>query len=179
MLTTGLVVSAVLAWVFGAILEDVTSRDPITAFDRVVAQTLHTHAVPWLTRIFVVVTTFGSGWVLVPAAAVLAAALSWRRRWAGWARSDIGHSGGGGVERGAQTCDPSSEARVPGTTRARRGLFLPERPRCILRCLLRDVGVARGWLGASLGDPGVRSLSVVFVVAVVGVSRRLTSACTT
>ncbi len=82
MLTTGLVVSAVLAWVFGAILEDVTSRDPITAFDRVVAQTLHTHAVPWLTQIFVVVTTFGSGWVLVPAAAVLAAILFWRRRWA-------------------------------------------------------------------------------------------------
>ena len=82
MLTTGLVVSAVLAWVFGAILEDVTSRDPIVAFDRVVAETLHTHAVPWLTRVIVVVTTFGSGWVLVPAAAVLAAVLFWRRRWA-------------------------------------------------------------------------------------------------
>ena len=71
-----------LAWAFGAILEDVTSRDPIIAFDRVVAQTLHTHAVPWLTRVFVVVTTFGSGWVLVPGAAVLTAALFWRRRWA-------------------------------------------------------------------------------------------------
>lgn len=81
MLTIGLVVSAVLALVFGVILEDVLSRDPITTLDRLVADSLNAHAIPWLTQVFVVITTFGSGWVLVPAAALLAAALFRRRRW--------------------------------------------------------------------------------------------------
>lgn len=81
MLTIGLVVSAVLALVFGVILEDVLSRDPITTLDRLVAETLHANVIPWLTQVFVVITTFGSGWVLVPAAALLAAVLFRRRRW--------------------------------------------------------------------------------------------------
>lgn len=81
MLTVGLVVSAVLAVVFGAILEDVVSRDPITTLDRLVAETLSANAIPWLTQVFVVITTFGSGWVLVPSAALLTAVLFRRGRW--------------------------------------------------------------------------------------------------
>lgn len=80
-LTSGLAVSVLLAWVFGGILEGVVSRDPITALDRLVAQTLHASEVPWLTRVVIVITAFGSGWVLLPLATAVTAVLFWRRRW--------------------------------------------------------------------------------------------------
>ena len=80
-LTAGLILSLLLAWIFGSILEDVISLDPITTFDRSIAQTLHSHAIPWLTRGVIVITYVGSGWVLVPLAALVTAVLFQRRHW--------------------------------------------------------------------------------------------------
>ncbi|MHB0980832.1 MAG: phosphatase PAP2 family protein [Thermoleophilia bacterium] len=79
--TTGLLLSLLLAWAFGNILEGVVGREPITVLDRTVARTLHDHAVPWLTSAMIVITSFGGGWVLVLVAFVVTAALVWRRRW--------------------------------------------------------------------------------------------------
>ncbi len=80
-LTLGLIVSLLLGWAFGAILEDVLAREPLTLLDRTVAQTLHDHAIPWVTSIMIVLTALGSAWVLVPASLAVGAYLVARRRW--------------------------------------------------------------------------------------------------
>lgn len=80
-LTLGLVVSLLLGWAFGAILEDVLARDPLTLLDRTVAQTLHDHAIPWVTSVMIAVTALGSAWTLVPVSLVVGAVLVARRRW--------------------------------------------------------------------------------------------------
>lgn len=79
--TAGLVLSLLLAWAFGVILEGVVTREPITVLDRTVARTLHEHAVPWFTTLMVVLTTLGSTWLLVPLSVAVTAALAWRGRW--------------------------------------------------------------------------------------------------
>src|SRR5215212_193722 len=80
-LTVGLVAAAGSLWLFGGLVEDLITGDPLVRFDRVVADYLHSHATPALTKFFLVVTAFGSLEAIVLLGVVVAAILAWRRRW--------------------------------------------------------------------------------------------------
>ena len=67
-LLAALAVLLVALWGFAALAEGVISGDPIVDVDRAVANWLHARATPALTVFFVVITTFGSAWVLIPLA---------------------------------------------------------------------------------------------------------------
>lgn len=57
-------------WAFAVLAEDVLTGDPLVQLDLRLAGWLHSHATPALSAAFVVVTTLGSAWVLVPLALV-------------------------------------------------------------------------------------------------------------
>jgi membrane-associated phospholipid phosphatase len=62
-------------------VEDLLTGDPIVRFDRVLDDYLHAHATPDLTTFFLIVTALGSIEVIVLLGVVVAAFLTWRRRW--------------------------------------------------------------------------------------------------
>lgn len=80
-LTVGAVVLTGFAWLFGGIAEDVVTGDPLTVVDVLLAQWLHSHAAPAVTRAMLLVSDLND----VPAIGVLAtltaAMLAWRRAW--------------------------------------------------------------------------------------------------
>ena len=67
------------AWIFGAIAEDVATGDSLTRVDLEIAQWLHRHATPGVTRWMLGITTLHST-VAISCYAVLAAALLYRKR---------------------------------------------------------------------------------------------------
>lgn len=69
------------AWLFGAIAEDVATSDRLTVLDVVLARWLREHARPELTRWMLLVTDLHSTIAVSCYAAVVAAALAWRRQW--------------------------------------------------------------------------------------------------
>jgi membrane protein DedA with SNARE-associated domain/membrane-associated phospholipid phosphatase len=80
-LTVGLLAAAGSLWLFGGLVEDLLTGDPIVRFDRVVDDYLHSHATPPLTKFFLIVTAFGSIETMVILGVVVAAFLAWRRLW--------------------------------------------------------------------------------------------------
>jgi undecaprenyl-diphosphatase len=80
-LTVGLLAAAGCLWLFGGLVEDLLTGDPIVRFDRVVDDYLHAHATPHLTTFFLMVTALGSIEAIVLLGAVVAAVLAWGRRW--------------------------------------------------------------------------------------------------
>jgi membrane protein DedA with SNARE-associated domain/membrane-associated phospholipid phosphatase len=80
-LTVGLLVAGGSLWLFGGLVEDLITGDPIVRFDRVVDDYLHSHATPHLTTFFLIVTALGSTVAIVPLGVVVAALLAWRRLW--------------------------------------------------------------------------------------------------
>ena len=80
-LTLGLLAAAGSLWLFGGLVEDLMTGDPIVRFDRVVDDYLHSHATPLLTTFFLVVTALGSLEAMVFLGVVVAAVLARWRRW--------------------------------------------------------------------------------------------------
>lgn len=80
-LAIGAVVLIGATWLFGGVVEDVISGDPLTVADLVVAHWLHAHAAPLLTQ-FMLVVTHLHGIVAISTYALLAALyLAWKRDW--------------------------------------------------------------------------------------------------
>jgi undecaprenyl-diphosphatase len=79
-LTLGLLAAMGGLWLFGGLVEDVFTNDPLVVVDQMVANGLHRLATPAATTLFLVVTDFGS-LVLVALGVVVAALWAWRRRW--------------------------------------------------------------------------------------------------
>jgi membrane protein DedA with SNARE-associated domain/membrane-associated phospholipid phosphatase len=80
-LTLGLLAAAGSLWLFGGLVEDLLTGDPIVRFDRGVDDYLHSHATAPLTTFFLVVTAFGSLEAMVILGVVVAAVLARGRRW--------------------------------------------------------------------------------------------------
>jgi membrane-associated phospholipid phosphatase len=80
-LTVGLLAAGGSLWLFGGVVEDLITGDPLVRFDRVVDDYLHSHATPHLTTFFLVVTALGSTVAIVLLGVVVAALLAWRRLW--------------------------------------------------------------------------------------------------
>jgi membrane protein DedA with SNARE-associated domain/membrane-associated phospholipid phosphatase len=80
-LTVGLLAAAGCLWLFGGVVEDLITGDPLVRFDRALDDYLHSHATPHLTTFFLVVTAFGSTVAMVLLGVVVAALLAWRRLW--------------------------------------------------------------------------------------------------
>src|SRR5215213_633609 len=80
-LTLGLLAAAGSLWLFGGLVEDLLTGDPIVRFDRVVDDYLHSHATAPLTTFFLIVTAFGSLEAMVILGVVVAAVLARGRRW--------------------------------------------------------------------------------------------------
>jgi membrane protein DedA with SNARE-associated domain/membrane-associated phospholipid phosphatase len=80
-LTVGLLAAAGCLWLFGGLVEDLLTGDPLVRFDRVLDDYLHSHATPHLTTFFLIVTAFGSTVAVVLLGIAVAALLAWGRRW--------------------------------------------------------------------------------------------------
>ena len=80
-LTVGLLVAGGSLWLFGGLVEDLLTGDPIVRFDRVLDDYLHSHATTHLTSFFFVVTALGSTVAVVLLGVVVTALLARRRRW--------------------------------------------------------------------------------------------------
>jgi undecaprenyl-diphosphatase len=80
-LGVGAAVLIAAAWLFGAIAEDVVTSDRLTVLDVEVARWLRAHATPELTRWMLLVTDLHSTIAVSCYAAIVAAALAWRRQW--------------------------------------------------------------------------------------------------
>lgn len=76
-------VAIVVMWVclFGAIAEDVVTRDPLTVLDQHLAQWLQVHRWPPLTQVLLVITRLHATLPVSLMTVMLAAWLSWRRDW--------------------------------------------------------------------------------------------------
>jgi membrane-associated phospholipid phosphatase len=80
-LGVGALVLIAAAWLFGAIAEDVVTSDRLTVLDVQVARWLRAHATPEMTRWMLLVTDLHSTVAVSCYAAIVAAALAWRRQW--------------------------------------------------------------------------------------------------
>src|SRR5215203_241285 len=80
-LTVGLLGAGGSLWLFGGLVEDLLTGDPIVRFDRVVDDYLHAHATPPLTTFFLIVTALGSIEAIVLLGVIVAALLAWGQRW--------------------------------------------------------------------------------------------------
>jgi len=80
-LTVGLLAAAGSLWLFGGLVEDLLTGDPLVRFDWVLDDYLHSHATPPLTTFFLIVTAFGSLEAMVILGVVVAAFLARGRRW--------------------------------------------------------------------------------------------------
>src|SRR5829696_3195015 len=80
-LTLGLLAAAGSLWLFGGLVEDLLTDDPIVRFDRGVDDYVHSHATAPLPTLFLVVTAFGSLEAMVILGVVVAAVLARGRRW--------------------------------------------------------------------------------------------------
>jgi membrane-associated phospholipid phosphatase len=77
----GALVLVVAAWLFGSIAEDVVTSDRLTVLDTEVAQWLHRHATPALTRAMLIVTNLHSTIAIGCYTAVAALVLAFKRQW--------------------------------------------------------------------------------------------------
>ena len=80
-LAAGTVVLVVAAWIFGAIAEDVVNGDPLTVVDRRLANWLHAHATPPITRAMLVISALAGARVAVAVTLATALVLLAMRRW--------------------------------------------------------------------------------------------------
>jgi undecaprenyl-diphosphatase len=85
-LGVGAAILVAAAWLFGEIAEDVVTGARITQLDVVLAEALHRHATPGLTRWMLLLTDLHSTFAVACYAALAGAWLAWRRAGAGWRR---------------------------------------------------------------------------------------------
>ncbi len=82
-LTVGLVLTGLLSWAFGAVVQDVLAKDPLVRVDVAVLHFLHSHSEPFLTLVVSVFEAIFSPEVLLSAAALVGcvlAVLAYRRK---------------------------------------------------------------------------------------------------
>lgn len=92
-LTVGLVLTGLFSWAFGAVVQDVVSRDPLVRVDLAVLRFMHAHGDPTLTF---AVAVFGE--ILSPETLLLAGAIAGGLlAFAGWRRRESGKLFSGGV----------------------------------------------------------------------------------
>ncbi len=77
----GAAILVVAAWLFGAVAEDVVTGDRITLVDAALAEWLHGHATPSVTRWVLLVTNLHSTFAVAAYAVAAGLWLAWRRRW--------------------------------------------------------------------------------------------------
>ena len=80
-LTLGALILMGTSWVFGGIVEDILTHDPLTVIDSNVAQWLHAHATPPVTTAMLAISLLGSFRMVAAIALCTALLLVWRRRW--------------------------------------------------------------------------------------------------
>src|SRR5215218_10064228 len=80
-LTVGLLAAAGCLWLFGGVVEDLLTGDPLVGFDRTVETLLHDRATPTITAFFLVVTALGSLETIGLLGLVVAIVLGGRRQW--------------------------------------------------------------------------------------------------
>jgi undecaprenyl-diphosphatase len=78
-LTLGVLVLAFAAWIFGDLAEDVVTADGLVVLDAEVADWLHAHATPLLTRVMLAVSTLHGVAAISAMSVALAAFFAWRR----------------------------------------------------------------------------------------------------
>jgi membrane protein DedA with SNARE-associated domain/membrane-associated phospholipid phosphatase len=83
-LTVGLTLAVTVAWLFGALLEDVVTENELALFDRPVRTFLVDHREPFATRALLVVATLGSPVLVALAFATVAAWSYWASRQSRW-----------------------------------------------------------------------------------------------
>jgi hypothetical protein len=75
-LTAGLVLIGLFSWAFGAVVEDVVTREPLVRADVAILRFFHSHGEPYLTFAIVVFEALFSPVVLLPAAVAAGSALA-------------------------------------------------------------------------------------------------------
>jgi membrane protein DedA with SNARE-associated domain/membrane-associated phospholipid phosphatase len=80
-LTMGALVMIGAVWLFGAIAEDVVTRDPLTVVDKRVAAWFHAHMTPTLVAITAALSYLGSVGVVSGITLLTALLLIWKRHW--------------------------------------------------------------------------------------------------
>jgi hypothetical protein len=80
-LTVGVLMLLSMAWLFGAIAEDVVAGDPIVLLDQKVAEWFNEHGTPAFFKMMTVITFFGCGEWVHSVAGIGAALLAWKRAW--------------------------------------------------------------------------------------------------
>jgi membrane-associated phospholipid phosphatase len=80
-LAAGTVVLVIAAWIFGAIAEDVVNGDPLTVVDRCLANWLHAHATPAVTRAMLVASELAGPRIAVGLTLATALVLLVMRGW--------------------------------------------------------------------------------------------------
>ncbi len=93
-LGVGAAILVAAAWLFGAIAEDVVTGDRITLLDASLAEWLHRHATPAVTRWMLLVTDLHSTFAVALYAAGAGVWLAWRRHWRWLATTAICVGGG-------------------------------------------------------------------------------------
>ena len=78
-LTIGVLLLIGASWLFGGIAEDIVTGDPLTVFDKHVAEWFHHHTAPGLTAAMQVITDFAAP-LWVTCVAVVTGLVLWRKR---------------------------------------------------------------------------------------------------
>ncbi len=79
-LTLGLVLCAVLAWIFGSVTEAVLTGEPLAAVDRAVLEYVLYFRTPHVTRFMLAYTRLGGPYAVISAGAVVSVVLAVKRR---------------------------------------------------------------------------------------------------
>ncbi len=79
-LTIGVLILIGMAWLFGAIAEDVVTDDQLTIIDQRIAASLHAHATPALTKAMLFISSFGAPSTIIGIALAVGLFLWWQRR---------------------------------------------------------------------------------------------------
>lgn len=94
---TGLLLSLMAAALFGAIAEDVATRDPVVRFDQAVETWLVVTVTPHLTGLSSNISLFGNAYVITALSALIIGWWAWKRNWSLAAGMLASVAGGGAL----------------------------------------------------------------------------------
>jgi undecaprenyl-diphosphatase len=77
----GLLLAIFSGWIFGALAEDILSRDSMTLYDAGVSRWLLSLATEDSSQFFFLVTLLGSAWFIFTASLLISSWLVWRKQW--------------------------------------------------------------------------------------------------
>jgi undecaprenyl-diphosphatase len=80
-LISGLLLAGISGWLFGALAEDVLSRDSLTLYDTGISQWLLSLVTEDGAQFFYAITLLGSTWFILTGSLAMSAWLAWRRQW--------------------------------------------------------------------------------------------------